>query len=228
MKLYVPEIGDELKLTKDWTFNLHWEPRNNDLIKLFFNEEFRWSYQSDESKGPNGYPKPVTFPAGTILKVDRIYIRQGAAEYSSLSFYALTNGAKKGDFGKPKSPRFWATLQDCNKIEYEIAKASASTIKLECDRRLIKQGEYCGRDTSIKSYSIQAQFFLVTKDAKPAPVLKIKVEAGTKWEKQFGTLDNVKYSLHTMQDEKIGEWKSIATLKKKAKEWVAVNMPPKT
>lgn len=35
MKLYIPEIGDHLRLTEDWTFNLYNEYRNASLWKLY-------------------------------------------------------------------------------------------------------------------------------------------------------------------------------------------------
>lgn len=46
------------------------------------------------------------FVAGTILEVDRIYIRKGAADFSSVTFKI------RGD----KVVRFWAKLNDVNKI----------------------------------------------------------------------------------------------------------------
>jgi hypothetical protein len=113
MKLYVPEIGDRLKLTKDWEFKLYYERRNSPLLK-HFGFEFTWTrdYNKNES---------VILPIGTILKVDRIYIRNGAQDYSSISFYA--EGIKgNGGLDKPKNSRFWAKLLDCNNIEFEIEK----------------------------------------------------------------------------------------------------------
>ena len=75
MKLYVPEIGDRLRLIKDWTFNLYNERRNSSL-RTHFGLETTWSR--------NDYAE-VTIPAGTVLKVDRIYIRKGMEGYSSIS-----------------------------------------------------------------------------------------------------------------------------------------------
>lgn len=37
MKLFIPEIGTELELTKDWEFKLVLEHRNNKLIERFYN-----------------------------------------------------------------------------------------------------------------------------------------------------------------------------------------------
>lgn len=48
----------------------------------------------------------VKLEAGTELKVDRVYIRKGAKDFSSLSFFI-----KNGPY---KSSRFWAKLNDVN------------------------------------------------------------------------------------------------------------------
>jgi hypothetical protein len=67
----------------------------------------------------------VTLPKGTELIVDRIYIRKGASDYSSITF--RTNSL--GSFDVPnssyrksktkKSLRFWVKLQECNTIVFE-------------------------------------------------------------------------------------------------------------
>lgn len=105
MKLYVPEIGDRLKLTKDWKFKLYQERRN---IKMFehFGLPFKYEY-------PVKKYAEITLPKGTVLQVDRIYIRKGAVEYSSISFWA--EGIGKGKRGT----RFWAKIDDCNQIEFD-------------------------------------------------------------------------------------------------------------
>lgn len=78
---------------------------------------------------------PVTIPQGCKLVVDRIYIRKGSADFSSISFYVKDLGdvdytgwtqssldrlnirvAKKG----VPTHRFWAKLADVNKIEILI------------------------------------------------------------------------------------------------------------
>lgn len=118
MMLFIPEIGTELTLAEDWTFPLHFERRNEPLGKLLNlqppNSNDRYSrgwWQPDQST-------PVTLPAGTILKVDRIYIRKSswgedASAFSSLSFFALMPGFKK-------KGRFWAKLADVNRIQFEL------------------------------------------------------------------------------------------------------------
>jgi hypothetical protein len=194
MKLYVPEIGDHIILTKDWTFDLHAESRNEQLGALFghylsstyrggwIEEEilprlrqidysvdypsyddptFRkmfggfdhdalqkarkeaedscpefvkyWSDHKEWTDHSNEVMKEkliVTIPAGTTLAIDRIYIRKGASDYSSITFYAkqlgeVTVPGSKWSWGsskskKVKAQRFWAKLTDCNQIEFKL------------------------------------------------------------------------------------------------------------
>jgi len=56
---------------------------------------------------------PVTLKAGQALSIDRVYIRRGASDFSSITFNYL--GAPKGS-GRV---RFWAKLADVNMIEFE-------------------------------------------------------------------------------------------------------------
>lgn len=68
----------------------------------------------------------VTLPKGTELIVDRIYIRKGASDYSSVTFRTTSLGEAtvKGGFSwrktkTKKSLRFWVKLQECNQIVFE-------------------------------------------------------------------------------------------------------------
>lgn len=205
MKFYVPEIGDDIVLTKDWEFSLFPESRNNDLAS--FNGHYLWNglnsagehvsgwvdsntvphirqpdfnvvYPSQEDfrltgikpafgrvqydldaytearrKAEQNTPeyvkywadrdkwiedcranyKPIlqiTLQKGTLLKVDRIYVRKGSSDFSSITFYAKGLGEIMVYTGwawhnqklkKKKSLRFWAKLVDCNTIEFESA-----------------------------------------------------------------------------------------------------------
>lgn len=53
----------------------------------------------------------VYITEGCTLTVDRIYIRKGASEYDSVSFFV--------EGLAPKKIRFWAKLDDCNNIEFK-------------------------------------------------------------------------------------------------------------
>lgn len=173
MKLYIPEIGDTLTLTKDWIFLLVLERRNEKMITHIFPDytfTYNWSIPeifgltdsmdnrhflllktkmkelndklweiTRDYRGKDYYEKREEYyqkirdfftenkedvilpsyenmhsmlPKGTELKVSRIYIRQGASSYSSVTFYAKLPGSKK-------SIRFFAKLRDVNKIEFD-------------------------------------------------------------------------------------------------------------
>lgn len=140
MKLYIPALGDEIKLTRDWTFNLIDESRNETLME-FLNDPRANKTGWYEPKQPD---QPATIPAGSILKIDRIYIRKGAADFSSVTFFWKGHRTKsriverngrsymQGDppggtsvIYESKIPakpvRFWAKLDDVNNIEFEEA-----------------------------------------------------------------------------------------------------------
>lgn len=168
--LYIPDIGDKIVLTKDWTFTIYGESRNdefissimdnplferkkatdlvNDVIKksgckpddkwydtTCFNSCFyalinvatsqEWFYRREYTinSGKNVFkfepelmeeirPK-MTIPAGITICVDRIYIRKGSADYSSVTF-------RVEKFPDKKNHRFWAKLSDTRGIEGEV------------------------------------------------------------------------------------------------------------
>ena len=126
MKLYIPEIGDSIKLTADWTFDLYDEYRNDTLKEVMgiTFPEIQSSFQQSA---------PCTLPAGAVLKIDRIYIRKGVSEYSSVTFlwkgksteprietYGPGYGRAGSQYKIPRKPvRFWAKLADVNNIEFE-------------------------------------------------------------------------------------------------------------
>lgn len=105
MNFFMPEIGQQLLLEADWTFTLHNERRNSALWELLTGEEWNWRTEDKQMS--------CTIPAGTTLKVVRIYIRSGKAAFSSITFST----------DKPKQfPRFWAKLEDCNnKIQFRLS-----------------------------------------------------------------------------------------------------------
>lgn len=116
VRFCVPTIGDTIQLAESWKFTLHGEYRNSK-----FYESLR-AYAPDcleddnvqdvSSYSMRGYTT-VTLPKGTILKVNRIYIRQGKSDYDSITFTI----AKKNVPELPKlSGRFWAKLRDVNSI----------------------------------------------------------------------------------------------------------------
>lgn len=118
-RLYIPEIGDMLQLVSDWTFRLFPEHRNDKFAQEYnIPGAGQWTWR--DMRTPT--PIPCTLPAGTVLKVDRIYIRKGQEGFSSLTFYAYE--ASEVGKSRPKSRgRFWAKLEDVNQIEFDIIEA---------------------------------------------------------------------------------------------------------
>jgi hypothetical protein len=148
MQFYVPEIGDEITLTEDWVFQLHAENRNEtmgllhnhhlfaygwidsavhpQLDKATCNVKYWEDYRvwSDAAKEITKPTLDITIEAGQKLKIDRIYIRKGISEYSSITFYAkglgtVLSGGRWGGKKSNKAIRFWAKLADCNNIKFE-------------------------------------------------------------------------------------------------------------
>ena len=110
----IPDVGYELKLDQDWKFNLKNEYRNKlwDFLRskgyVSLNSQ---NYQSD---------KEVTILAGSVLSVDRVYIRKGARDYSSVTFYLKTGGYVTADnitnLKTTSRLRFFANLKEVNQI----------------------------------------------------------------------------------------------------------------
>jgi hypothetical protein len=133
MKLYIPEIGDMIVLTEDWTFNIYNEYRNNKLY-----EKMGWETRYG---GTRLEKHEIMFPKGTSLKIDRIYIRKGSSDYSSITFYVGS--------GNLKGARFWAKLADVNRIEFD-PKESERTITVSFPKTMYKTSEV-GRVINSKS-----------------------------------------------------------------------------
>jgi hypothetical protein len=110
-KLFIPSIGDEIWLAEDWSFELYPEHRNK-----IFGERAGYGYKyvyARPSWTKNDIEWPncnITLPQGTMLKIDRIYIKSGQKEFDSITFKV----AKTID-GIPYG-RFWVKLADANKI----------------------------------------------------------------------------------------------------------------
>ena len=139
MRLFIPDIGEELKLAENWQFQTICESRNESLFVAFdIPPEDRWEkinpahgyWRADYYKDGLDHYRPkepgVKFeiPFGTVLKVDRVYIRKGMEDYSSITFVVVSSddkrlvGKKQGGIA-PKAVRFWVKLQETRNIEIE-------------------------------------------------------------------------------------------------------------
>lgn len=104
-----------------------WDPQRTITMKRFRPEDSgRYDELRHRERELEQQRVPVTLPAGTVLAVDRIYIRKGNGDYSSLTFYvkstsleALQPSTLKARGFKGGRKRFWAKLADVNTIEMQ-------------------------------------------------------------------------------------------------------------
>ena len=144
-RLHIPRLGTEIMLAEDWTFPLHFEHRNESLrgaagIRSVFEladdfwhkplAERREIVTKSQWRMPNGeislethdlhrMVHPLTIPRLATLSIDRIYIRKGNAGFDSVTFWlkARHNPVTINARAVRKSVRFWAKLEDVNRIE---------------------------------------------------------------------------------------------------------------
>ena len=143
-KLHIPRLGTEIVLAEDWTFQLFDEHRNEGLIAAagiatpsrlltdFWGvsrrereaavQKSKWRKADGSMPDDDRYYQlchPVTIPAGAVFSIDRIFIRKGAADFDSVTFWlkAKQNPVTIKGRQLKKSVRFWAKLDDVNRIE---------------------------------------------------------------------------------------------------------------
>ena len=158
--MYIPTIGDEVTLACDWQFSLYYEYRNEAMIKFTFpGTEFKWRNMVLPSGEKPEYGEKIAIvqlPIGSVLKVDRIYIRKGAKEYDSVTFNLQSIPKKKIEvpderdswdnesktyhkkmFIKSKI-RFWAKLRDVNEMRFYMGREELEKDERPAVRRLIR------------------------------------------------------------------------------------------
>ena len=220
MKLYVPEIGDKLKLTSDWWFKLHYEYRNASLINRYLPDKFAHSIRERE----------VDFPllAGSVLEVDRIYIRKGNSEYSSITFKLISTPSET-----VKGVRFWAKLKDCNNIEFEVDTTENATQNLYLVYHNYKKDQVADihtADGKLKTCVYEGYGFTGSR-AKPNKVFKILTVIQIKWSsvntntlqsytkhmEEIPFIEEVEYIITDLKSSILGTYKTETSLKKNAK-----------
>lgn len=71
----------------------------------------------------HAWPYEAVLPAGTELQLDRVYIRKGSKDFSSLTFYIVQTPLPILAGTLKSGRRFWAKLPDCNRMEVERPEA---------------------------------------------------------------------------------------------------------
>lgn len=124
-RLCVPTIGDTLTLTAPWTFLLHPERsywgRNRDFAESLGHDTHIYYHQAtEEEKKRVLSPREVTLPAGSKLKVRRVYIRSTNKDFREFDTYTFSLNMhvskKKTQAQGLKRGRFFVKLADVNKI----------------------------------------------------------------------------------------------------------------
>lgn len=117
MRVFVPRIGTLLRLNQEWTFSVYRDYRNSAALAAL--GDVKGVYYADD---PDGHAGRLTLPTGTVLLVDRVYVRQGInntgtpSEYDSLSFRVRAGGVTGLDARK----RFFARVEDVNTLDVEV------------------------------------------------------------------------------------------------------------
>lgn len=131
--LQIPRLREELTLASDWEFDLHLESRNASLIELLEGRSLGWQDLYSQEWNPRKgeyeptelgqlYPRRFLIPRGTRLRVERVYIRKGDEKYDSLTFKVMDSPdetLRDAKHGNTKGPRFWAKVDDVNRMEVE-------------------------------------------------------------------------------------------------------------
>ena len=123
----IPSIGDHLRLLEDWEFTLYAEKRILNMAKAIEAipmDAARYKWESKKALGQTHYDMEdwgkVTIPAGTVLTVDRIYVRKNLGEYDSVSFIIVKNTCSDDRIARRGFiVRFWAKLNEVNGLSVE-------------------------------------------------------------------------------------------------------------
>lgn len=118
MQLYIPPLGSSLVLSKNWTFKLNHEYRNELAFVHFDMKMKRGRYSYLEKMLP---PENVVLPKGTVLKIERIYIRKGNDDFDSITFTCPEIKVVVPGRTTRRAVRFWVKLDDANNIQFEHA-----------------------------------------------------------------------------------------------------------
>lgn len=132
MILCMSTVGQKVRVLdgQTWKFTLYQEHRNESLYgyvgKPLLPDHCR-TYWDDYVGGEKAFRAGcrelksivVELPAGSVLTIDRTYVRKGAGDFDSVTF--ILNGAKlPGKKGANARVRFWVKLDDVNSGNPEL------------------------------------------------------------------------------------------------------------
>lgn len=127
MNLFIPEIGTLIKIEEDWIFTLYAEYRNRSLFEKID--------ETNNIQKRNFKNDIVDLPKGLVVKVNRVYIRQGLSQFSSITFTVPKPKSKKDVKEMPQNViyggcKFWVKLHECNGLQFSIINRNVETSEL--------------------------------------------------------------------------------------------------
>jgi hypothetical protein len=141
-RLYIPQVGNKIKLIANWNCKVFNERRNATVFE---------GLNIDTTHNTNSNID-LTFPKGTVLKVDRLYVRAPASSFDSITFSIQSCPIKS-----LVKARFWVKLMDANNIQFEEVIFSMDTFeKLSALYRFValkndyKNSENLSKEDSLK------------------------------------------------------------------------------
>jgi hypothetical protein len=202
MKLYIPSIGDIIKLEESWVFNCFHTYGNTDML-----EHFGHYY----SRSNNKFTK-IVLPVGTELRVEKINIQKKSV-HDSFTF------SIKFDESKPKHITFGARLSDVNRIILKTTPTSGIlTFPIQWDT-LFDMPE-----KNTKIHGIYGKSFLKKSIGCVNGVDAFEISISEYLVDDSNFVKSIKYKLFCLlSDEVVGEWSTLSSVKKKANEYIEKN-----
>lgn len=112
--LFIPSIGDKIKLLMDTEVNICYEYRNaKALYAINPNFEKDTKFRDLQNNQRILLSQDVIIPAETVLTIDRIYIRKGKGDFDSVTFRHDKLDKKATGIDFPVC-RFWLKLDQIN------------------------------------------------------------------------------------------------------------------
>lgn len=121
--MFIPTIGTRLTVNQPWTFDLYPEYRNHNLrhaVGIINDGASKWVRSNDQKE------ESVTLPTGTVLVVDRVYVRKGMSNFDSVTFNIPKKDNPELFANFPNKPsgqvRFWVKLADLDGLDFRLER----------------------------------------------------------------------------------------------------------
>ena len=110
VKLWIPHVGDTIKLAEDWNFDLYSDYQNESLASSMGCCDKTQPYNSRWVDNLPYYS--ITLPKGTVLRISRYSIKKNQKETDFITFIIDKKTC-------PYHGRFWARLTQVNELIIE-------------------------------------------------------------------------------------------------------------